>query len=85
MGSVEFEGEVFHKGISKVALASGLTILDAHQNGKGVPLILESDTHAGVTAGPGRLFGFSRHRNAVADRAGRASFSLPVPSAGSVK
>src|SRR5262250_833902 len=30
-GSVEFDGEVFHKGISKVALASGLTILDAHQ------------------------------------------------------
>ena len=34
MGSVELEGEVFHKGISKVPLTSGMTILDAHQNGK---------------------------------------------------
>src|SRR5215469_9170969 len=35
-GSVELEGEVFHKGISKVPLISGITILDAHQNGKGM-------------------------------------------------
>src|SRR5579864_8872938 len=31
-GTVQIEGEVFHKGVSKVPLTSGMTILDAHQN-----------------------------------------------------
>ena len=37
-GMVQLDGEVFRKGVSKVALTTGMTILDAHQNGKGVPL-----------------------------------------------
>ncbi len=40
-GTVELQGEVFRKGISKVPLTSGMTILDAHQNGKGVALLQE--------------------------------------------
>ncbi len=85
MGSVEFDGEVFHKGISKVALASGLTILDAHQNGKGVPLILESDTHAALLPGPGDFSVSLDTGMPLRIEPGRASFSLPVPSAGSVE
>ena len=46
MGSVELEGEVFHKGVSKVPLTTGMTILDARQNGKGIPLIQENGAHA---------------------------------------
>src|SRR5580765_2837355 len=53
MGSVELEGEVFHKGVSKVPLTSGMTIIDAHQSGKGVPLIQEGGTHAALLPGPG--------------------------------
>src|SRR3954453_18086779 len=41
-GSVELEGEVFRKGVSKVPLTSGMTILDAHQSGIGVPMIQEN-------------------------------------------
>src|SRR5215475_2910548 len=41
-GTVELQGEVFHKGISKVPLTTGMTVLDAHQNGKGIPLIQEN-------------------------------------------
>src|SRR5450755_5043469 len=36
LGTVQLEGEVFRKGVSKVPLTTGMTILDAHQNGKGV-------------------------------------------------
>lgn len=85
MGSVELEGEVFHKGVSKVPLTTGITILDAHQNGKGVPLIQEGGTHAALLPGPGD---FSIALDAglpLRVDAGRASFTLPVPAAGSVQ
>jgi len=85
VGSVDFEGEVFHKGISKVVLASGLTILDAHQNGKGVPLVLESDTHAALLPGPGDFAVSLDTGMPLRIEPGRASFSLPATSAGSVE
>ena len=47
-GTVELDGEVLRKGISKVPLTSGMTILDARLNGKGVPLIQENGTHAAL-------------------------------------
>ncbi len=64
-GTVELQGEVFRKGISKVPLTSGMTVLDAHQNGKGVPAAFASgEWHAhGAAAGPGRIFGRARHRD----------------------
>ena len=85
MGSVELEGEVFHKGMSKVPLTTGMTILDAHQGGKGVPLIQEGGTHMALLPGPGD---FSISLDAglpLRIDAGRASFSLPAPAAGSVQ
>jgi hypothetical protein len=85
MGSVELEGEVFHKGISKVPLTSGMTILDAHQNGKGVPLIQENGAHVALLPGPGEFsIGLDTGLPLRID-AGRASFSLPAPVAGSVQ
>src|ERR1700758_5048334 len=81
-GTVELEGEVFHKGISKVPLTSGITILDAHQNGKGVPLIQENDAHVALLPGPGEFsIGLDTGLPLKID-AGRASFSLPAPVAG---
>src|SRR6201993_2974729 len=84
-GTVELEGEVFHKGISKVPLTSGITILDAHQNGKGVPLIQENGAHVALLPGPGEFsIGLDTGLPLKID-AGRASFSLPAPVAGSVQ
>jgi hypothetical protein len=51
-GTVQLEGEVFRKGVSKVPLTSGMTVLDAHQNGKGVPLLQENGTHMALLAAP---------------------------------
>ena len=85
MGSVELDGEVFHKGMSKVPLTSGMTILDAHQGGKGVPLIQEGGTHAALLPGPGDFSIALDTGLALRIDAGRASFSLPAPVAGSVQ
>ncbi len=84
-GSLELEGETFRKGVSKVPLTSGMTILDAHQNGKGLPLIQENGNHVALLPGPAEFSvaldtGLPLHIDA-----GRASFSLPVPAAGSAQ
>jgi hypothetical protein len=84
-GTVQLEGEVFRKGVSKVPLTSGMTVLDAHQNGKGVALLQENGTHMALLPGPGE---FSIALDAglpLRIEAGRASFSLPAPAAGSVQ
>jgi len=84
-GTVQLEGEVFRKGVSKVPLTSGMTVLDAHQNGKGVPLLQENGTHMALLPGPGE---FSIALDAglpLRVEAGRAAFSLPAPAAGSVQ
>jgi hypothetical protein len=84
-GTVQLEGEVFRKGVSKVPLTSGMTVLDAHQSGKGVALLQENGTHMALLPGPGE---FSIALDAglpLRIEAGRASFSLPAPAAGSVQ
>ena len=85
LGSVQLEGEVFRKGVSKVPLTSGMTVLDAHQNGKGVPLIQENGTHAALLPGPGDFSVALDTGLPLRIEAGRASFALPVPAAGSVQ
>ncbi|HEV2467969.1 MAG TPA: carboxypeptidase-like regulatory domain-containing protein [Candidatus Sulfotelmatobacter sp.] len=84
-GSVEVEGEIFRKGISRVPLVSGMTILDANQNGKAVPLIQESGIHAALLPGPGEFAIDLETGMPLRVEAGRASFSLPAPPAGSVE
>ena len=85
MGSVELEGEVFHKGMSKVPLTTGMTVLDAHQGGKGVPMIQENGTHTALLPGPGDFTISLDTGLPLRIDAGRASFSLPAPAAGSVQ
>lgn len=85
LGTVQLEGEVFRKGVSKVPLTTGMTILDAHQNGKGVPLQQENGTHTALLSGPGEFAIDLETGLPLRIDAGRASFSLPVPSAGSVQ
>jgi hypothetical protein len=85
LGTVQLDGEVFRKGVSRVPLTTGMTILDAHQNGKGVPLEQENGTHTALISGPGEFSIDLETGLALRIEAGRASFSLPVPTAGSVQ
>lgn len=85
LGTLQLDGEVFRKGVSKVPLTSGMTVLDAHQNGKGIPLEQENGTDTALLSGPGE---FSVELNTglpLRIDAGRASFSLSAPAAGSVQ
>jgi len=84
-GTVQLEGEVFRKGVSKVPLTTGMTILDAHQNGKGVPLEQENGTHTALLSGPGEFSVDLDTGLPLRIDAGRASFNLPVPAAGSAQ
>ena len=84
-GTVQIEGEVFRKGMSKVPLTTGMTVLDAHQNGKGVPLLQENGTHMALLPGPGEFSVALDTGLPLRIEAGRASFSLPAPAAGSVQ
>jgi len=84
-GTVELDGEVYHKGVTKIPLTTGMTILDAHQNGKAVPLEQENGTHVALLAGPAEFSVALETGLPVRIEAGRASFTLPVPAAGSVQ
>jgi hypothetical protein len=85
LGTVQLDGEVFRKGVSKVPLTTGMTILDAHQNGKGVPLQQENGTDTALLPGPGEFSIDLQAGLTLKIDAGRASFNLPVPAAGSVQ
>lgn len=85
IGNIQMQGEVFTKGLTKVPLTSGITVFDARQEGRGLPLEQEGGKHVAILPGPAE---FSVTLDAglhLIQEAGRASFNLPVPSAGSVR
>ena len=84
-GSVQMQGEILHKGATKIPLTTGMAILDARQEGKGLPLELENGTHTAVITGPADFTVTLDAGLPLSIEAGRASFNLPVPSAGSVR
>lgn len=84
-GTVQLQGEILHKGATKVPLTTGMAILDARQEGKSLPLELEGGTHTAVLPGPAEFAVTLDAGLPLTIEAGRASFTLPVPSAGSVR
>lgn len=84
MGTIQLQGETFKKGETKVALTSGLTILDAHQQGKPLPLEQEGSAQTAILSGPAEFSVDLEAGLPLNIETGRASFSLPTPTAGSV-
>ena len=84
-GTVQLQGEILHKGATKIPLTTGMAVLDARQEGKGLPLELDNATHTAVLTGPADFAVTLDAGLSLSIEAGRASFSLPVPSAGSVR
>lgn len=85
IGTMLLDGEVFSKSAAKVPLASGVTILNAHQEGKALPLLQEGAVATAVLPGASDFSVTLDAGVPLAIEAGRASFSLPVPAAGSVR
>src|SRR6202171_2544642 len=85
LGTVLLEGEVFSKGATKVPLTSGMTILNAHQDGKNVPMQQEEANAVAILPGQSEFALTLDTGLQLTQEAGRASFLLPVPAAGSTK
>lgn len=83
LGSVDIDGNVLEKGSIKVPLTTGLTILEAQQAGKPLPLLQQQSIHATVINGPGPFAVSLSLAAALTVEAGRASFIVPVPPASS--
>src|SRR5258706_12853375 len=84
-GTMRLEGEVFGKGDTKVPLSSGLTILNAHQDGRPLPLEQENGTNIAVLPGAAGFAVTLDVGMPLNSEPGEASFALPVPMAGSVR
>jgi len=85
MGTIQLQGETFNKGETKVALTGGMTILDARQEGKSLPLEQENGAQIAILAGPAEFLVVLDAGLPLNIETGRASFILPVPTAGSVR
>lgn len=85
LGSVQLEGEVFKKGLTKVSLIKGMTTLDAREDGKGVPLQQENGTQMAVLSGPSDFSIMLNVGLPLSIEVGQASFNLPVPPASSAQ
>jgi carboxypeptidase family protein len=81
-GTLDIDGEVLQKGPTKVPLATGLTVLEAQQSQKPLPLMQEGSTHTVVVSGPGTFAVSMSVASALIIEAGKASFTLPAPAAG---
>jgi hypothetical protein len=85
LGTLQLDGEVFSKGAAKVPLTTGLTILNARQEGKSLPLEEEGSTSMAILPGGAEFSVALETGMPLVIEAGRASFNLPVPAAGSVR
>jgi hypothetical protein len=84
-GTVQCDGELFQKGISKIPLMNTPAILSARQTDKVLPLMQENGTHTAILSGPGEFSITLDAGMPLNIESGRASFNLPVPAAGSVQ
>ena len=82
-GAVDIDGMVLDKRATKVPLTTGLTVLEARQAASPLPLMQEGLSHAAILNGPGRFSVSLSVAAALTAEAGRASFVVPVPAAGS--
>jgi carboxypeptidase family protein len=83
VGTVDMDVSLLQNGPVKTLLTTGLTVLDAKQAGNPLPLLQEGSQHAAILHGPGSYAVSLGVAAPLTIEAGRASFNLPVPLAGS--
>jgi hypothetical protein len=85
VGAVDLQGEVLAQRQIKAPLVTGMTVLDARQNGRPLPLVQEAGTHAAVLTGASEFAISLQVGLPLAIEPGRASFTLAAPAAGTVQ
>ena len=83
VGTVDMDVSLLQNGPVKTLLTTGLTVLDAKQSGNPLPLLQEGSQHSAILPGPGSFAVWLGVAAPLTIEAGRASFNLPVPLAGS--
>lgn len=83
VGTVDIDGALLEKGSVMTPLTTGLTILEAKQAGKPLPLLQNGADHAAILTGPGPFAVALGVAAPLTIEAGRATFTLPVPFASS--
>ncbi len=81
--TMHVDGEVFRPGVARVTLIKGATLLEARMDNRPLPIVPESGAHVALLSGPAAFSATLEVGSAVSFAPGRASFSLPVPDAGS--
>jgi hypothetical protein len=84
-GRLELRGSVLRSGLVKAPLCSGLAITSAEAGGKPLPLLREGDTQSAILNGPAPFQVSLATVLPLTVEAGRASVTIPAPSAGSVR
>ncbi len=84
-GKVQCDGEVLAKGATRIPLVSAPAVLDASLAGKALPLQQEDGMQTAILSGPAEFSILFDMGIPLSIEAGRASFNLPVPMAGSTQ
>jgi hypothetical protein len=84
-GTIALAGDVFANGDRKVPLVTGMTILNAQQQGRDLPIEQSGGLHTALLSGPGAFAVSLETGLPLTIGPGRASFTLPVPAAGSAR
>ena len=84
-GIFSLAGDVLRPGINRVPLVGGATLIEGSASGRPLPLSAEGQMHMALLPGPGPFALTLEWGAPLAFAPGRASFTLPVPPAGTAR
>ena len=83
-GAIQLDGEVFARAVTRVPLLTGMTVTDAQQKDRELPLEHQGGVHMALLPGPGEFSITLQTGMPLTFEPGRASFRFQTPSAGAV-
>jgi len=84
-GVFNLSGDVLQPGISRVAVLGSGTLAGASAAGQPLPLVADGESYSALLPGPGAFAATLEWGAPIRQTPGRASFTLPVPPAGSAR
>ena len=84
-GTFSLAGDVLRPGVNRVPLISGATLIEGTASGRPLPLTAEGPLHTALLPGPGPFALTLEWGAPLTFAPGRASFTLPVPPAGTAR
>src|SRR5262245_10665790 len=84
-GVFSLAGDVLRSGVNRVPLVSGATLIEGTASGQPLPLAADGPMHTALLPGPGPFALTLEWGAPLTFVPGRASFTLPVPPAGTAR